>query len=75
MHKIDWASKFEEFLIENNCYSEFVINLLEYQNMTLSEYVKSEESPYRLIFSAFIWDKSIWAKLNSKWREYVNSIF
>ena len=47
---------FEKFLIDNNCYSQFVINLLESSNRTLDEYLDNHVSThsYFLIDIAFM---------------------
>lgn len=34
------GESFEEFLIENNCFSQFCINLLEQEHLTFKEYIE-----------------------------------
>lgn len=74
MSKIDWMSKFEEFLIENNCYSEFVVRLLERSNRTLSEHIDITYYKELLIDCAFLWDELYWSDLSIKWTERVENI-
>ena len=44
---------FEKFLIDSNCYSEFVTNLLEQKQLSLDEYLLQNNSPKLLILNAF----------------------
>lgn len=44
---------FEQFLINNNCYSEFITNLLEKKQLTLNEYFSQNNSPSLLVLNAF----------------------
>ena len=72
--------QFEEFLIKNNCYSEFITNLLEQNNETFNEcldrilkytyYLRERE----LVNYAFTWNHTeqkfwFWNNLDEKWRK------
>lgn len=74
MSKIDWVSKFEEFLIENDCYSEFVIRLLEHSNKSLSEYINDSIYKQDLVIRAFSWGKPFWSDIHFKWSDRFNEI-
>lgn len=61
---INWLDEFEEFLLDNDCYSQFISRLLE-DGRTLSEYVENRLKNVdkgwfiqNFILGAFIWDNS-----------------
>lgn len=37
---------FEKFLLENDCYSQFVTNLLEQKHLTIKEYIAKIKTCY-----------------------------
>lgn len=86
MLAIDWTSKIEDFLLDNNCYAEFIDRLLDYMRMSLPEYINflierfagienDFEPMYYLVGHAFIWDDfSYWADIHRKWNLYVSNL-
>lgn len=73
----DFKELFINFLLENNCYSQFVTNLLEQKHLTIEEYVALNEKYHNiinLIFSAFNWSitpekSTFWLIISSRWKE------
>lgn len=64
--------RFEKFLLENNCYSQFVTNLLEQKNLTIPEFIESEPDPRLLVMHAFVWNRTpegadFWLEIFHKW--------
>ena len=74
MSKVDWISKFEEFLIENNCYSEFVVRLLEERKKSLSEYIDDSFYKGHLVICAFLFNSFFWQSLHFKWTDRFHEI-
>lgn len=77
--KQDILDLFEQFLIDNNCYSEFITNLLEQNNETFNEHVDRilKDTYYlierELVNYAFTWNLTeqkfwFWNKLDEQWR-------
>lgn len=69
MSKVDWVSKFEEFLIENNCYSQFVTKLFEWHKKSLSEYINDSIYKQELVLRAFPFNSVFWQNLHFIWTE------
>lgn len=68
---------FIEFLLENDCYSQFVTNLLELRNVSLEEYLNWNYYSGELMNWAFTWSRTkekhqFWMNLNYKWKEILN---
>lgn len=49
----DIKEVFEQFLIDNNCYSQFVTNLLEQKHLTIEEHVSKVKTHYDTRFMVF----------------------
>lgn len=69
----DIKELFINFLLENDCFSQFCINLLEFRNISLEEYLNWNYCEKELIRWAFDWKRTsegriFWYKLNSKWQ-------
>ena len=69
---------FIEFLLDNNCYSQFVTNLLELRNISLEEYLNWNYCSGELINWAFTWNRTkekhqFWMNLNYKWRKLLKN--
>lgn len=65
--------KFEKFLIKNDCYSQFVTDLLEQKNLTIPELIELEPDSDQLIMHCFAWSRTpegadYWLQLYYKWR-------
>lgn len=66
---------FEKFLLENNCYSQFVTNLLEQKHLTIEEHISKTKTHYDtrfLVFDAFNWRYTpekgeFWAIIHNEW--------
>lgn len=75
MGNIDIEERFVDFLLENNCYSQFVTNLLEQKRLTIEEYIAKSSSHYDIYFlvsDAFNWSITsekgeFWALMNNRW--------
>ena len=77
----------EEFLFENNCYSQFITNLLDQHHLTLDEYFESRLKEYRykkdsiyswncIFLDAFTYaltpeGETYWINIYYKWAKYL----
>lgn len=80
----DIQSVFTKFLLDNNAYSQYVINLLESRKVSFEEFIDKLRAPryyeaeQEFINFAFTWNKtsegfSYWHKLDTKWRKVLES--
>lgn len=65
--------QFEQFLLDNNIYSQFCSNILTKYKTLLTEYCKNIH-PFNYIMDAFIWSYTkegydFWYEFNRKWRK------
>lgn len=74
---------FEQFLIDNNCYSQFITNLLEQKNKSFEEFINKTlsidaniEPEEELVNWAFGWTRTeqgyhFWSLLDARWRRII----
>lgn len=69
---INWSREFEEFLIQNDIFSQFISNMMNSWNMTFDEYIDLI-SPVNYIYCAFARsdDKINWVDYHKKWKTKV----
>lgn len=80
----DIRDQFEQFLIENDCFSQFCTNLLEQKHLTFEEYVEKHIIEYehrymedidRVNFWNWLLLDAFWYPLTSQGEEYWMSIY
>lgn len=72
----DTEQIFIDFLLKENCYSQFVINLLEQKKLTIEEYISKMNTWYNIrfiVFDAFTWrytaeEGEFWMDIDTKWQ-------
>lgn len=64
------SKRFEQFLIDENCFSQFCSNIVEYSHESFNELV-NREKPENYIIHAFSWDLCKfainWFDIHYKW--------
>lgn len=66
---------FDQFLVENNCFDEFMFEFL-YSNTDTYGYFIKDNDPYHWVDAAFLWRGSFngntfWFKTHCKWIRYL----
>lgn len=64
------SKKFEQFLMDENCFSQFCSNLVEYSHMSFNDFINGQK-PEDYIIHAFAWNlckfQIIWFDIHMKW--------
>lgn len=69
---------FIQLLNRNNCFNNFVCNLIEYSDITLASFLWNTNPP-DFVSGAFHYlntskDDSFWSSIEKKWATYLNQI-
>lgn len=69
------SKRFEQFLIDENCFSQFCNNLIELSQDSFNEFVERYK-PENYIMLAFVWDRDkygiVWSNLHIKWNDILD---
>ena len=63
--------EFRQFLKDNDCYTDFCLNLWNHRKKTFKEYLESEDEPVEprhFLQSSFIFEDDLWDIVDKKWR-------